>query len=155
MEVHKKIIQLVQEVMSETKYFIKIGNTITDQFYSNTSDHKLFSDQKLFGAGQGSGFSPQIWTLFSNELFQIYSEYSVGFEFNSPYSTSSSQLHITAYVDDVNTHRTFCHNTDIQTMIKKPQSPLNDGMISCIFQGTVIKHKMQHLCSYLGVCFHQ
>jgi hypothetical protein len=87
--VNNKIIEFVQKVMSETKYFIKIGNTITDQFYTNTLEYKLF------GTGQGSGFSPHIWTLLSNELFQIYSEYSSGFEFNPPYSTSSSQIHIT------------------------------------------------------------
>jgi Reverse transcriptase (RNA-dependent DNA polymerase) len=111
--VNKKIKELVQKVMSQTKYFIKIGNTITDQFYNNILEYKLF------GTGQGSGFSPHIWTLLSSELFQIYSEYSSGFEFNPPYSTSSSQIHITAYVDNVNMHHTFPSKSTISTMIQK------------------------------------
>jgi Reverse transcriptase (RNA-dependent DNA polymerase) len=111
--VNNKIIELVQKVMSETKYFIKIGNTITDQFYTITLEYKLF------GTGQGSGFSPHIWTLLSNELFQIYSEYSSGFEFNPPYSTSSSQIHITAYVDNINMHHTFSSKSTISNMIQK------------------------------------
>jgi hypothetical protein len=63
--VHEKIIKLVRQVMLETKYFIKLGNIVTSLFYSNTSQHKLY------GTGQGSGFSLHIWTLLSCELFRL------------------------------------------------------------------------------------
>jgi hypothetical protein len=111
--VHENIIKLVRKVMLETKYYIKIGNTVTRSFYSHTSDFKLF------GTGQGSGFSPHIWTLLSCELFHLYSEYSTGFGYMSPFSKNQSQLHITAYVDDVNTHQTFPSSINNRTMISQ------------------------------------
>jgi hypothetical protein len=45
---------------------------------------------------------------------------SSGFEFNPPYSTSSSQIQFTAYVDNVNMHHTFPSKSTISTMIQKP-----------------------------------
>lgn len=111
--IHKKVIEMVRQVLHQTKYYIKIGNKITEQFYSNTPDIKLF------GTGQGSGFSPHIWTLLSSELFQLYSEYSQGFCYHLPYTDESSQVHITAYVDDVNTHHTFPQSTTYNQMIQQ------------------------------------
>jgi hypothetical protein len=48
--VHEKIVKLVSQVMKETKYYIKIGQTVTNQLYTNTSNNKVWdrTRQRLF-----------------------------------------------------------------------------------------------------------
>ena len=46
------VIDVVRNTMSHSKFFIKLGSTVTQSYYSNTSENTMF------GTGQGSGCSP-------------------------------------------------------------------------------------------------
>jgi hypothetical protein len=83
---------------------VKIGNKITKQTYGNSEK------TKLFGAGQGSGNSPFIWTLISSEMIKIYDKYAKGAEYKDPQDKYTTNLKMTAYVDDINAHMTHNKN---------------------------------------------
>jgi Reverse transcriptase (RNA-dependent DNA polymerase) len=113
--IHPNVIKIARETMSKSKFFIKIGNIVSKKSYFSTTQ------QPLYGTGQGSGCSPHIWTMISSELFRIYTETSQGSTLVDPYGEHSTQLHMTAYVDDVNTHHSFTKSFNPSTMISQAQ----------------------------------
>jgi hypothetical protein len=104
-------------VLSTTKFFIKLGNHITDHYYSSSTS------VTLFGTGQGSGFFPHIWTMLSNELFYLYAKITQGFKVQNSFQHAASYLHITAYVDNVNTHHSFSPNLTANAVINQAKIP--------------------------------
>jgi Reverse transcriptase (RNA-dependent DNA polymerase) len=110
--VHPKILHIVQTMMKNSKYYIKLGTHITEKKYGNTDSNAIY------GTGQGSGCSPHIWTLISSELFHIYMEESQSFRITEPYNGATSQMHVTAYVDHVNTHHSFAEGMSTSHMIQ-------------------------------------
>lgn len=99
------VLQTYQTTLKETKYFIKIGHHITKEFYKSTEENVLF------GTGQGSGNSPILWILLSNELIDMYTEKTTGATYQDPSGKTKTSIHMTAYVDDINTHKTYPHYT--------------------------------------------
>ena len=109
--VHNNILQIFRETLKDSKYYIKLGEAVTTQYYGNTSNIQLF------GTGQGSGCSPYIWLLLSSELFKLYTETSQGSIIQAPFEPNICHLHMTAYVDDVNTHHSFLSTHTNQDII--------------------------------------
>ena len=105
------VIDVVRNTMSHSKFFIKLGSTVTQSYYSNTSENTMF------GTGQGSGCSPHIWTMISSELFHLYSQDSSGYRISSPFEDSTHEIHITAYVDDVNTHHSVLPTQTLNNLL--------------------------------------
>jgi hypothetical protein len=85
----------------ESKYYIKIGHHITKEYYKSSQN------KQLLGTGQGSGKSPFIWTLLSNKLIKIYLKNAKGAEYTDPSNTMRFTIHMTAYVDNINTHKAY------------------------------------------------
>ena len=108
------VLQTYQTTLKETKYFIKIGHHITKEFYKSTEENVLF------GTGQGSGNSPILWILLSNELIDMYTEKTTGATYQDPSGKTKTSIHMTAYVDDINTHKTYPHYT--------PQPEMHDSI---------------------------
>ena len=111
--VHSNILSLVQKVMQQSKYFIKIGTQVMASYYGNNEATTLYE------TGQGSGCSSFIWTIMSSELFHIYTEESQGFTFTTPFQHEQHYIHVSAYVDEVNTHHSFPMESTIHQMITK------------------------------------
>jgi hypothetical protein len=80
------------------KYIVKLGVKISKSFYGNNNTHPFF------GTGQGSGNSPHIWTMLSSKLIKIHEERTKGAQYSKPSQFNKTAMHLTAYVDDTNSH---------------------------------------------------
>jgi Reverse transcriptase (RNA-dependent DNA polymerase) len=111
--VHNNILKIFKTTLQDSKYYIKLGTTETSKYYNSSPS------QQLFGTGQGSGCSPLIWLMISTELFQLYTENAKGASIVDPYQTSMTHLHMTVYVDNVNTHHSFNYQLKESQMIQQ------------------------------------
>jgi hypothetical protein len=98
--------------MKHSKYYIKLGSHITEKKYGKTDSNAIY------GTRQGSGCSPHIWTLISSQLFSVYMEESQSFRITESYNGAASQMHVTAYMDDVHTHHSFIEGVSASHMIR-------------------------------------
>jgi hypothetical protein len=97
--------------------WLKLAKKVTKQTYGNTKK------TKLYGTGQGSGNSPFIWTLISSEIIKIYHKYVKGAEYKDPQDKYTTNLKMTAYVDDINAH--IIHNKNQTTQQIKQEIKRN------------------------------
>ena len=79
-------------ILKSTNYTIKTGTGPTTA-YSN-------SDERLFGTGQGAGWSPPCWAANSDVISCVVEKYTPGMQLMHPNQSITSHRHIDAFVDD-------------------------------------------------------
>ena len=66
-----------------------------------TTDHFNFNDNsRVDGTGQGTGWSPAIWTLVSDIMLTALTRYYAGMVISAPDGSSLDERHAEMYVDD-------------------------------------------------------
>ena len=92
--VHKSTATLNSRTLERTKYRIKTSAGISDDWYEHNTNNPIY------GTGQGSGNSPQIWNFICTTLFDAYTSKAKGAKFISHDGKYNTTLYMTGYVDD-------------------------------------------------------
>ena len=80
------------------KYYIKIKDGISDQYYSTTKN------RGVHGPGQGGRGSPSIWVELCSIILDCLAEKSKGMSLCDPTNTINLHQHATGFVDDISTY---------------------------------------------------
>jgi len=97
--VSSNIVKLHHHLLRNMNYVVTVAGSQKEWSFYNTMNHPVY------GTGQGSGNSPQIWTMISSILLKVLNAGAAGAEYITK-NKSQIKLVSTAYVDDVNTHHT-------------------------------------------------
>jgi Reverse transcriptase-like len=108
--VSQNILDIFHQTTNKMKFIVKIGATVTTSVYGNDNT------TPFYGTGQGSGNSPHIWTMLSSELVKIHEDMTEGAQYQDPSQSHKVSMHMTAYVDDTNSHYS-CNNTQTESEI--------------------------------------
>jgi hypothetical protein len=80
--------------LEQAKYYLKTQLAVSDQFYQHCEAYPIY------GTGQGSGNSPQLWCFVASTLFFAYQQKAHGAEFFSYDGKQSLQVFMIGYVDN-------------------------------------------------------
>jgi len=100
----KSLAYVFARTLEEAKYKLKTMLGISETSYKHS---RLLP---IYGTGQGSGNSPVIWLLISNELFQCYESKAHGATFESPDRTQRIQIFMVGFVDDTSCSVNLFHS---------------------------------------------
>ncbi len=92
--VQRTVVMVNAKTLEEAKFKIKTMLGVTEEFYQHC---ELFP---IYGTGQGSGNSPQIWCIISSVLFDCHAERAHGATFESPDRRESITMYMIGFVDD-------------------------------------------------------
>ena len=94
MGTNAKVATLNSRTLEATQYRLKTSLGISTRGYQHSRD------TPIYGTGQGSGNSPQIWNFICSALFDAYEAGASGADFVSYNKSQAVQLFMTGYVDD-------------------------------------------------------
>ena len=92
--VQRTIVMVNATTLKEAKFRLKTMMGVTEEFYQHC---EFFP---IYGTGQGSGNSPQIWCIISSVLFDCHAARAHGATFESPDRQETVQLFMIGFVDD-------------------------------------------------------
>ena len=79
-------------ILNNMTYTIKIGTRLTTSYSAK--------ENRLFGTGQGAGWSPPCWATNSDVISTVMERYTSGMPLKHPDRNTVSNRHIDVFVDD-------------------------------------------------------
>ena len=103
-------------VLNQMKYTIRTGTGYIEPY-----SHQ---DSRLFGTGQGAGWSPPCWAANSDVISCVMEQYTPGMLLEHPNQKQFSHHHIDAFVDDSSIGVT---QSAFETFNPLPEDPVQKG----------------------------
>ena len=88
--------QFLREQLRSFKYHIVLGGTPSVENFGNTVE------QRIHGTGQGTGWSPIIWSMVCDVIIGVMNRVEPGQHFETPDGSADTEQTIDSFVDDAN-----------------------------------------------------
>lgn len=109
MGLHQQIALVNCRTLERAKYHLKTKLGVSETCYQHCSLYPIY------GTGQGSGNSPQIWCFVASVLFDAFADQAHGAKFYSYDGKLSMELFMIGFVDDCS-QRVNCFQAHPQPM---------------------------------------
>ena len=97
---HRNVSMIHGDMLQNACYRIKTKLGVSENFYSHCPDFPIF------GTGQGSTSSPNVWAINASTYFNVYDRHCYGATYTNPSMTKVLHLGMTGFVDDNNSQVT-------------------------------------------------
>ena len=110
------LVRFLYNVLKEMKYTIRTNYDPTEPYSQQ--------DARIFGTGQGAGWSPPCWAANSDIISRAMERYTPGMLLQHPNQQLQSYHHLDAFVDDTSLGLT---QTAYQQFNPPPNAPVPKG----------------------------
>ena len=109
---HRNVSSIHGDMLQHACYRIKTKLGVSKQYYSHCQDFPIY------GTGQGSTSSPNVWAINASTYFNVYDKHCFGATYTNPSLTKTLNLGMTGFVDDNNSQVTGLPETMSHPLVK-------------------------------------